>query len=168
MSEHFKHIVAAQFDAALAMLKQCIEACPENQWDTKIANGTFRWVVYHTLFFVDFYLTSSEHDFRKRGFHEIGGDEREPVACVGLSKADSLEYMAICRQKMGDTIAAESEEKIEGPSGFSWLNFSRGELHLYNVRHVQHHTGQLSAWLRRNAATCEDSKALPWVRSGWR
>lgn len=26
---------------------------------------------------------------------------------------------------------------------------ARGELHLYNLRHVQHHTGQLSAYLRR-------------------
>jgi hypothetical protein len=33
-------------------------------------------------------------------------------------------------------------------SGFFWLPFSKLELQLYNIRHIQHHTGQLIERLR--------------------
>ena len=32
---------------------------------------------------------------------------------------------------------------FDAPSGFHWLPFTRGEAHLYNLRHIQHHAGQL-------------------------
>jgi uncharacterized damage-inducible protein DinB len=58
-------------------------------------------------------------------------------------------------------------------SGFDdgWLrlvDLSRGELHIYNIRHVQHHAGQMSAYLRRVDGALADPKALPWVGTGWR
>jgi hypothetical protein len=37
---------------------------------------------------------------------------------------------------------------FDAPSGFFWLPFSKLELQLYNIRHVQHHTGQLIDRLR--------------------
>jgi hypothetical protein len=51
MLEFFKQIVTSQFEAALAMLNQCIAACPAEYWEGKIANDSFRYVAYHTLFF---------------------------------------------------------------------------------------------------------------------
>jgi hypothetical protein len=47
-----------------------------------------------------------------------------------------------------ETLASETRESLERESGFRWLPFSRSELHVYNIRHVQHHTGQLSAYVR--------------------
>jgi hypothetical protein len=167
MLDYTKQILIAQFEAALAMLNQCIEACPPEHWEDRIANGTFRWVTYHTLFFVDLYLSPNEKSFVERELNLIGGDERQPFACVGLSKEDSLAYLAICRQKMLDTIAADTEESLRSPSGFSWYKITRGELHLVNIRHVQHHSGQLSAFLRRVVPDCQDRRALPWAHSGW-
>jgi len=32
---------------------------------------------------------------------------------------------------------------------FPWLSCSRAELPRYSLRHLQHHTGQLGAFLRR-------------------
>jgi uncharacterized damage-inducible protein DinB len=80
----------------------------------------------------------------------------------------TLAYLAFCCQKMLDTIAADTEDSLKGPSGFSWYKVTRGELHLINIRHVQHHTGQLSAYLRRVVPACQDRHALPWVGTGWR
>ena len=37
------------------------------------------------------------------------------------------------------------------PSGFSWLRFGKTELQLYNIRHIQHHAGQLTDRLRTAA-----------------
>jgi hypothetical protein len=168
MTEYIKQILIAQFEAALAMLHQCITACPEEHWDDRITNGTFRWVAYHTLFFVDLYLSPNQDSFVERDLNLLGGDERQPVESVGLSKADTLAYLLICRQKMLETIAADSEESLRAPSGFEWYKITRGELHVVNIRHVQHHTGQLSAFLRRVVPECQDHRTLPWAGSGWR
>ena len=168
MLELYKQIVIGQFEAALAMLNQCIAACPEEHWEGKIANGTFRWVAYHTLFFVDVYLSPSEKAFQLRDLHERGGNELGEDATPGLSKQETLAYIPICRQKMLDALAAETAETLAGPSGFPYRKFPRAELHIYNIRHIQHHTGQLSAFLRRVDTNLSNPRALPWIGTGWR
>ena len=168
MIEFVKQILQRQFEAALSMLKQCIEACPEQHWERKIASKTFREVAYHTLFFADYYLSPSEAAFKLRALHQRGGDERRPVVSPGLSRDDTLEYLAICRENMTEALAAETRESLEGPSGFMYYRISRGELHITNIRHLQHHTAQLGAYLRRIDVALQDHKALPWIGSGWR
>ncbi len=168
MTDFVIEMLKSQFEAALAMLKQCIAACPPEQWEGKIANDTFRQVAYHTLFFVDLYLTADESEFALRELHHRGGDEREPTASAGLSKDDTLAYLAICRQKAIDMLAAETEASLQGPSGFSYRRFSRCELHMTNLRHIQHHVGQMSAYLRRVEPSLSDPKALSWIGTWWR
>jgi len=167
MDEYIKQILINQYEAALAMLNRCIAACPPEHWDAKIGNGPFRWVVYHTLFFTDLYLSPSNEAFELRELHLRVGDEREDRACLGLERDEALEYITICREKILVALATETPESLAGPSGFSWYPISRGELHVNNIRHLQHHTGQLSAYLRKVNATLADHKALPWIRSGW-
>jgi len=167
MIEYLKTILAGQFEAGLCMLNQCVQACPPGHWEGKIANDTFRQVAYHTLFFTDLYLSTNEDAFTLRDLHHRGGDERNPTSGTGLSKDETLAYVTICRQKMTETLARETRESLEGPSGFSWRKISRGELHIYNLRHVQHHTGQLSAYLRKLGEAFKDPKLLPWVGTGW-
>jgi uncharacterized damage-inducible protein DinB len=160
-------ILSSQFEAALCMMHHCIKACPPKDWEGKIANATFRQVAYHTLFFVDFYLSPSAESFQLRDLHQSGGDERGPTVSPGLSISQTLSYLDICRRKAIEALAAETEQVLQGPCGFP-RKLSRGELHIYNIRHIQHHTGQLSAHLRRLDPTLADSKLLPWVGSGWR
>ncbi|MGQ0550927.1 MAG: DinB family protein [Armatimonadota bacterium] len=168
MTDHFQKILTSQFEAALAMLKQCVEACPPQHYEGKIANDTFRTIAYHTLFWVDYYLSPGEHAFELRDVNHRGGDDRITTSSPGLSRDETLSYVEICRRKLVETLAAETAESLAAPSGFSRFSFSRGELHLYNLRHIQHHTGALSAYLRRVDASVENSKALSWVRMGWR
>ena len=164
MLDYFKTIVRGQFEASLCMLNLCLEKCPGEFWKGKIANSTFQQVAYHTLFFADYYLSSSEEAFELRPLHERGGDERLDAVSPGLSQEDTLAYLVICRAKLVVTLDSETAESLAGPSGFSRLSFSRGELYLYNLRHVQHHTGQLSAYLRR---IVHDGQSW-WVKTGWR
>jgi hypothetical protein len=165
MIDYLKTILTGQFEAALCMLNDCIRKCPPEHWEGKIANDTFRQITYHTLFFVDLYLSPNEAAFTLRELHERGGDERSNTkASTGLTKEESLAYLAICREKALATLTAETPESLQRESGFSWIPFSRGELHLSNLRHVQHHTGQLSAYLRR---IVEDGERW-WVKTGWR
>jgi hypothetical protein len=150
-------------------MKACIESCPARHWDDTIANVTFREVTYHTLFCTDMYLSADENAFSLRELHERGGDERANAVSPGLSQEETLSYVSICREKMLAALAAETPASLAGPSGFSWrTDISRGELHIYNIRHIQHHTGQLSAHLRRVKAAGADRQFLPWVATGWR
>jgi hypothetical protein len=167
MINYVKQVLVGQFEASLAMLSQCVEACPPEQWEGRIANETCRWVAYHALFFTDLYLSSNENAFQLRELHQRGGDERQPIATLGLSQDEALAYVPLCRQKMLESIAAETEGSLSGPSGFSWYPVSRGELHLINIRHIQHHTGQLSAYVRRVDPLFGDGKRLKWIAGGW-
>jgi hypothetical protein len=168
MSNHLAEIITRQYEAALSMLDACVRHCKTANWEGLIASGSFRWNVYHTLFFTDYYLSPDEQTFELRELHLQGGDERGPEACPGLPQADAVSYAALCRQKAVETLAAETPAILEGPSGFERKRFSRAELHLYNIRHIQHHTGQLSAYLRRVDPELRRDDALPWVGSGHR
>ena len=167
--DYVKTILIGQFEAALCMMDQCIRACPPEHWEGKIANQTFRWAAYHTLFWVDVYLSPGDEDaFVLRDFHQRGGDDRDNGVSPGLTPEETLAYVQICRQKLLESIAAETSESFQGPSGFAYREFTRGELYIYNLRHVQHHIGQLSAFLRRVDPALSHSPELDWIGSGWK
>jgi hypothetical protein len=115
------------------------------------------------------YLSTNEDAFSLRDLHERGGDEQGETVSPGLPQDETLAYLEICHVKLLDSVAAETAESLAGPSGFSWRkDISRGELHIYNIRQIQHHTGQLSAYLRRIKLAVDAAQALPWVATGWR
>ncbi|HEX3601251.1 MAG TPA: DinB family protein, partial [Lacipirellulaceae bacterium] len=149
MIDYTKHILQSQYEACLSMLGECIRQCPAEHWEGTIGQASFRWAAYHALFFADLYLSPNEAAFELRDLNVRGGDERKPVQAPGLPQSDALTYVPICRQKVFESIAAETVESLAGPSGFSWYKVTRGEMHLINIRHIQHHTGQLSAYLRK-------------------
>jgi hypothetical protein len=163
MIEYFRTILTGQFEAALCMLYDCVRKCPDAHWECKIANDSFRQIAYHTLFFVDYYQSQDESTFTLRDLHHRGGDERLSTVSTGLTKSETLSYVTICRGKALEALAAETLESLQRESGFSNMPFTRGEMHLSNLRHIQHHTGQLSASLRR---VVEDGERW-WVKTGW-
>jgi DinB superfamily len=170
MLDYMRSILTTQFEAALCMLDHCIRECPPEHWEGKIANRTFRWVAYHTLFWVDVYLSpGDEEDLVLRDLHSRGGDERnDELLSPGLEKEECLAYVTLCRQELLKTLGAETAASLQAPCGFHYRKISRGELYLYSLRHVQHHVGQLSAYLRRVYLRLAEADRLPWVGSGWR
>ena len=68
-----------------------------------------------------------------------------PKIEVPYSQADILEFHEVCRREIESRVRSVA---LDLPSGFSWLRFDRLEVHLYNIRHLQHHTGQLIDRLR--------------------
>lgn len=169
MTEYVKQLLTGQYEAALCMLNDCIRACPPEHWDGHVGKYAFWHVVYHTLCFVDLYLTPDEKAFQMRDIHPRGWREfDDEYPSRRFEKQELADYLVVCRQKAIDTIVSETRESLKGPSGHTRRTFSRGELYVYTIRHVQHHTGQLSAYLRRIGPALQDMKVLPWVGSGWR
>ncbi len=153
------------------MLNRCVEQCPGDRWEGRVGDYAFWHVAYHTLFFTDLYLSRDDKSFELRDFHRedchFFGQRPWPpfeavVADVPYEKDVLLEYVRICWRKSVETIGSETRESLEGPSGFWWYEVPRGEFHLINIRHIQHHSGQMSLYLRKSAGI-----AIDWASSGW-
>lgn len=156
-----------QFAAALMMLRNSIEHCEPSNWTKPVGSFAFWHVAYHTLFCTDLYLSAHEkaflpQPFHRKGYEWFGKDEdtQKPVTVSDpYDKPTLLGYVDTCMKIMHQTVPGESEAVLRGESGFSWLVFPRLQIHLYNLRHLQHHVGQLTAFLNR-----EQGKPIPWVR----
>ncbi|MCE9618936.1 MAG: DinB family protein [Planctomycetes bacterium] len=164
MNDHFKNVLSAQYEATLCMLNDCIVKCPAEHWEGVIAKYPFWQVVYHTLCCTDIYLTpGGEAAFKPHPvFHPKGMEDiRGEYPSRRFSREELLAYLAFCREKMASTMAQETQASMEAPTKFPWLTMSQSEMHIYNIRHVQHHAGQLGAFLRRQGGE------LRWVKRGW-
>lgn len=170
MLDTFKELTANQYEAAFCTLNACIDRCPETAWNAPVANHAFCQSVFHALFYADVYLGQDDKSFRDQPFHRSHADffadyeELEDRPPQRLYDKESIKtYLQHCRNKAAEVIAAETADTLKARCGFKWLAFSRAEVHLYNIRHIQHHAAQLILRLRLDAHA-----DLPWARSGWR
>jgi len=169
MENTIKDLMANQFEAALCTLYVCVESSPDTAWDMRIGRYPFNQVVFHTLFFTDYYLGRDAESFRSQPFHRDNAsffddyeqlEDREPVG--RYDRPSIHKYMQHCRKKAKDAIASETADTLAGPTGFARRDFSRAELYVYTIRHIQHHAAQLTLRLRVDA-----NRDVPWVQSGW-
>ena len=169
MIELIRRTIASQYGAALQMLENAIVKCPAKQWTEKVGNPPFWHVAYHVIFCTDMYLSAGPAKFKPRAFHRKNYNflTRLPwppfkpvVADEPYEKKVLLEYIEFCRAKVAKVMSEETEASLARKSGFPWLSFSRMQLHLYNIRHVQHHTGALNSFLWRCGA-----EGSQWVGS---
>jgi hypothetical protein len=147
---NLKDVIKSQYLAALAMLEQAVTACPEALWDDPAAENKFWQIAYHALFYTHLYLQESESHFRPWPKHRKEARSIGPQPGPAYRQEDILEYLAFCRDEVETRLA---ELALEGESsGFDWLPFGKLELQLYNIRHLQHHTGELYERLGTQAA----------------
>lgn len=162
-TEFMKNILGGQFGAALAMFTDCIEKCPPEVWDSPVAKYPFWLVAYHTLYCTDLYLSPSEDAFELSPVFHPGGrsDLEDEYPSRRFDKDEVLAYGAHVRDKAQAALAGETLESLTADSGFKRRTMSRAELYIYTLRHIEHHTGQLSAIVRKAGG---DPK---WVSRGW-
>ena len=139
----------SQFQAGLDMLEAAVRACPDDSWDSSKHSNRFWHIAYHALFYVHLYLfrTLSEHGSwsgHRAGAEDLGR-EVEPYTQDSI-----LHFLAFCRGHARRQIAALD---LTAESGFPWLPFGPVERLAYNLRHLQHHTGQLSERIRQDTGS---------------
>ncbi|MEO6288881.1 MAG: hypothetical protein ABIO76_03105 [Ginsengibacter sp.] len=139
--------VTSQYRASLKMLVDVINKCPNNLWDNGAYENRFWRIVYHTLFYTALYLNEGTSQFvpwRKHiaNYNYLGSvnSDNKPVIINSIySKDEMIKYAKLifkdCKKLIKDNDGKES--------GFDWLPLSRLEIHIYNIRHLQHHIGQL-------------------------
>ena len=144
-----KQAIKSQYHASLEMLKYAIVKCPESLWNDQEHKNKFWHISYHALFYTHLYLQPSEKDFvpwaKHRDQHEFLGPfprppHEEPKIGEPYTQEEVLEYHEICQKQVEDVVASLY---LDAESGFYWLPFGKLELQFYNIRHLQHHTGEL-------------------------
>ncbi|MBX2819285.1 MAG: DinB family protein [Rhodothermaceae bacterium] len=151
--------LTSQYEAALEMLRAAIQASPGEVWDSAdYENRTWR-IAYHTLHCTKMYLASSLETFSIwdgviEGAESLGGSWEDPsktIVVEGVHSTDEL--LAFLESLLTELPKAIAAVPLEAESGFDWYPFSRLELHLNNIRHIQHHTGQIIERLRSQGVT---------------
>lgn len=150
MNDFWKNALWHQFGAAIDMLENAINACPEDLWSDQNRNPQYWYNVYHTLFWLDCYLSESIEIFRPPEPFTLS--EFDPAGILPdrvYSKAEMLNYLNYDREKCRTVIAALTEESVQKIFKLHSSELSIAELMLDNMRHVQHHTAQLNLMLRQ-------------------
>jgi hypothetical protein len=158
-----KKEIISQYKASLKMLKDTINKCPDNLWNNSEHENSYWRIVYHALFYTSLYLSKSINTFtpwknHKDNYECLGSltfDKKPVVINSSYSKEEMIEYLESIFDNCESFVNSTS---LEDESGFPWLPMTKGELHLYNIRHIQHHAGQLIERLH-NAGI----KGINWV-----
>ncbi len=147
----YRSIVLGQFESALDMAAHAISRCPAKHWEGIIGKYPFWQVAYHALCFVDLYASPSDDAWKPHPtFHPKGRAElSDEYPSRIFTKAELLAYVEFCNERVKASLSAETPASLRRPSGFSWVKINRAELPIYSLRHLQHHVGQLTAYLRR-------------------
>ena len=167
MDSFWKSVLWQQCGAAIDMLENAIRDCPDAVWSDPakkpqwLSNDVvgFWYVVYHTLFFQDYFFSDSANEFRPPPPFNL--DELDPAGLLPdrpYSKSELQNYLQHCRLKCRKAINDLTEDKARQRCGFERLELSVAELFLSNMRHTQHHVAQLNLILRQKT-----SSAPGWV-----
>ena len=153
-----RRVLWQQFGAAIDMLENAVRACPDELWGDRTKRPQwvsrdvvgFWYVVYHTLFFLDFYLSGKAEGFTPPAPFNL--DELDPAGLLPervYEKEELLPYFEHCRRKCRAAIEALTDQAADQRCGFDRPDVTVLELFLYNMRHVQHHAAQLNLILRQ-------------------
>ena len=158
-----------QFGAAIDMLGGAVHDCPDEAWekslwddkpDQWVAAGfpAFWYLCYHTLFWLDLYLSGAEEGFAPPAPFDIVEMEPGEVLPRTYTREELLGYLEYCRRKCQETIGAMSTEQAYRLCRFAWGELPFAELQLHNLRHVQEHGAQLRMFLGQQAG-----KSTTWI-----
>jgi hypothetical protein len=158
MINSLKEGLWTQFGASIDMLDNAIRLWPGDNGNER---RRFFFIAYHTLVFLDYYLTNPPDNFVSALPFTLASPDTvldkdaldDVVPDRMYSKDELLLYLQACRRKCHDVIEALTEDSLSR----RWvehqeagaMNYSAIEILLYNMRHVQHHAAQLNMLLRQ-------------------
>lgn len=159
MDTTWKTSLGQQFGAAMDMLGNAVAACPETLWQVRLWDddelpgaAEFWYIVYHTLFWLDLYLTGTVEGFAPPAPFTL--DELDPAGLLPdrvYTREELQAYLEHNRRKCRATIEALTDEQAGRRCHFPWGEISFAGLLLDNMRHVQEHTAQLNLILGQKA-----------------
>ncbi|MFW9905452.1 MAG: DinB family protein [Candidatus Thorarchaeota archaeon] len=146
-----------QYGAAIEMLESVITKCPEGIWYDSQQGPPFWQVVYHTMFYLDLYLSSSKEErdsFKAEYESEFRILDSKPD--TSLNREQVLIYLKKIKLKAKRRLVAITTEELNQPSVFEWHGSSILSSFFYNLRHVMLHVGALNSRLLRKGVKLDN------------
>lgn len=148
-----------QYHAGLKMLRQAVTECPEGVWTGDDPHPNAYWhVAYHVLFYTHLYLMPDDKAFepweKHREEYQFMGSvpwppHDPPKLGVPYTPSEVLEYLDWMDGQVDAWV--DALDLTAETCGFWWYEVPKLDHQLINLRHLQHHTGQLADRLRRGA-----------------
>lgn len=153
-----KGMMWRQFGVAIDSLRDALRDCPDELWERQlwqdepdqwVAQGfsKFWYLGYHTLFWLDLYLTGAEEGFMPPAPFDLVEMHAGEVLPRTYTREELLQYLTLCRQRCQQTIEALTHEQAYRLCRFSWGEVPFTELLIYTMRHVQEHAAQLHMFI---------------------
>lgn len=174
MEQYLKTAIWQQFGASIDFLEDTVNACPDELWTASLWKtpntypefSQFWYITYHTLFWIDLYLTGTEEGFNPPSpFTLIEMEWNAPPPARAFTKDELLAYLKYCRKTCKATIDALTDEAAQRICRFSWGECSFYELLIYNQRHVHGHASQLNMLLGQKLDNPEQPDYVCQARS---
>ncbi len=156
-----KEMLWRQFSITIDSFEHALRDCPDGLWERQlwedepdqwvaIGFSQFWYLCYHTLFWMDLYLTGAEEGFTPPSpFDLVEMQDNESLPRV-YTRYELLGYLDDCRNKYQQAISDLTPEQSYRMCSFPWGDLPYGELLLYVMRHVQEHAAQLHMFLGQN------------------
>ncbi len=158
MDTWLKSLVWQQYGAALDMFDDAICLCPDHLWTANLWQdsddtryGQFWYIAYHTLSWLDLFLTGTQ-----KGFAPPAPFIKGKLPDTPYTKEQIKWYLDHCRAKSQSTIEGLTDEKARQRCVFEWMEPTFLELQLYSMRHIQEHGAQLNLMLGQHDITGQD------------
>jgi hypothetical protein len=161
-------MLKSQYHAALAMLRDAVERCPDAVWEGGGYTNACWQQAYHALFFAQCYSRRDSETFLWWPGHRT--DTMNPDAIPGPPDPDAPlphmpppyskdQVLAACRfVDEGIDAAIDAMDLGAAESGFPWYPIPKLEHQIVNLRHIQHHTAQIADRVRTHAG-----EGVRWV-----
>lgn len=165
METAWNRILWNQLGAAIDMLDNAIEACPDDLWSDPSKRPAwnpegvvgFWYLPYHTLFFLDLQLSGELEGFAPPAPFDLRELSEDGLPDRPYTKDEVRMYVKHCREKGRAVLADLTPDR---PCHWGSMELTHAELLLYTMRHVQHHAAQLNLLLRQHT-----QKSAPrWVK----
>lgn len=174
MNASFKIVLLKNFEGSIEMLKSIVQLCSDDLWRQ---DQRFYYLTYHTVIFLDYYLTYPVKDFQPLLPYRLVDADNLPEGAIDdvipvklYTRQEVITALTYIQQKCRTLLLETTEEGLKN----KWIeeseidmhglcpslvvNYSITEILFYNLRHLQHHVGQLNYMLRQKI-----DKAADWV-----
>lgn len=159
MSSNWLEWVNLELGAAFNMLRTAVDNANEHIWNDKDDDPPFWYIAGHVIYFCHFYFSDFDPDMNNLLDEYKIPDymkEWEEIPDFGLKfdmippKEILLQFLEEARIKLKTQFKEGIVENQIEEKATSWLPMLKGELLLYNMRHIMQHVGHLNDILRKH------------------